>query len=69
MGQRVSNGVISANNVRDEDCEVVGGWNKKDGTDKVHDKGVPRSTGGPNIYHSLVITVKEEFLPRPLVAP
>ena len=55
--------------MRDEDCEVVGGCNKKDGTDKVYDKGVPKSTGRPNIYHSLVIAVKEEFLPTPLVAP
>ena len=67
--QGISNRVISANNMSDENCVVVGSGAKEHGTNKMHNKGVPGSARSPNIHYCLVVAVEEELLSRRLIPP
>ena len=53
----------------DENCIVVGSGAKEYGTNKMHNKGVPRSTRSPNVHYCLVVAVEDELLSRPLMPP
>ena len=67
--QGIRNRAISANNMRDENCVVVGSGVKEYGTNKMHNKRVPGSARSPNIHYYLVVAVEEELLSRPLMPP
>ena len=49
--QGIRNRVISANNMSDENCVVVGSGVKEYGMNKMHNKGVPGSARSPNIHY------------------
>ena len=69
MRQGISNRVITANNMSDENCVVVGSGTKEYGTNKMHDKGVLRSARSPNVHYCLVVAVEEGLLSQPLMPP
>ena len=60
--QGISNRVISANKMSDENCVVVGSGVKEYGMNKMHNKEVPGSARSPNIHCCLVVAVEEELL-------
>ena len=67
MRQGISNRVISANNMGDKNCVVVGSGAKEYGMNKMHTKGFLGSARSPNIHYWLVVAVEEELLSRPLM--
>ena len=69
MRQGIGNRVISANNMSDKNCVVVGSGAKENRTNKMHNKGVPGGARSPNVHYGLVVTVKEKLLSRPLMPP
>ena len=66
--QGIGNRVISANNMSDKNCVVVGSGAKENRT-KMHNKGVLGGARSPNVHYGLVVTVKEELLSQPLMPP
>ena len=53
----------------DENCLVVGSSAKDYETNKMHNKGVPRSARSPKVHYCLVVAVEDQLLSRTLMPP